>query len=36
MNQYVPVVLFVRLFKVVVTFESAGEVLQCDHSNVSY
>ena len=31
-----PVVLFVVLFKVVVTFQSVDEILCCDHSNESY
>ena len=32
-EQYVPVVLFIVLYKVVLTFESMDEILQCDHSN---
>ena len=35
-EQYFPVVLFIMLYKVVLTFESAGEILKCDHSNKSY
>ena len=35
-EQYFPVVLFIMLHKVVLTFESAGEILQCDHLNESY
>ena len=35
-EQYFPVVLFVMLYKVVVTFESVDEILKCDHSNESY
>ena len=35
-KQYVPVVLFIMLYKVVLTFESAGEMVKCDHSNESY
>ena len=35
-EQYFPVVLFITLYKVVLTFESAGEILKCDHSNESY
>ena len=31
-----PVVLFIMLYKVVLTFESMGEILKCDHSNESY
>ena len=29
-------VLFIMLFKVVLTFESVDEILKCDHSNESY
>ena len=29
-------VLFIMLCKVVLTFESVGEILKCDHSNESY
>ena len=35
-KQYCPVVLFVTLYKVVLTFESVDEILKCDHSNESY
>ena len=35
-EQYFPVVLFITLYKVVLTFESVDEILQCDHSNESY
>ena len=35
-EQYFPVVLFIMLYKVVLTFESADEILKCDHSNESY
>ena len=35
-EQYFPVVLFVMLYKVVLTFESASEILKCDHSSESY
>ena len=35
-EQYFPVVLFVMLYKVVLTFESVDEILKCDHSNKSY
>ena len=31
-----PVVLFIMLYKVVLTFESVDETLKCDHSNESY
>ena len=33
---YFPVVLFVMMYKVVVTFESVDEILWCDHLNESY
>ena len=32
-EQYFPVVLFVMLYKVVLTVESVGEIVQCDHSS---
>jgi len=35
-EQYFPVVLFIMLEKVILTFDSADEILKCDHSNVSY
>jgi len=35
-EQYFPVVLFIMLYMVVLTFELVGEVLACDHSNESY
>ena len=35
-EQYFPVVLFIILYQVVLTFESVDEILQCDHSNESY
>ena len=35
-EQSFPVVLFVMLYKVVLTFESVDEILKCDHSNESY
>ena len=35
-EQCFPVVLLIMLFKVVLTFESVDEILQCDHSNESY
>ena len=31
-----PVVLFIMLYKVVLTFESVDEILWCDHLNKSY
>ena len=33
---YVNVMLCIMLYKVVLTFESVGETLKCDHSNESY
>ena len=35
-EQYFPVVLFIMLYKMVLNFESADEILWCDHSNESY
>ena len=35
-EQYFPVVMFVMLWKVVLTIESVDEILKCDHSNESY
>ena len=35
-EQYFPVVLFIKLYKVVLTFGSVDEILKCDHSNESY
>ena len=36
-EQYVPVVLFIMLYKVVLTFQSMNEIPpKCDHSNESY
>ena len=35
-EQYFPVVVFIMLYKVVLTFESLDEILKCDHSNKSY
>ena len=32
-EQYFPVVLFIMLYKVVLTFESVEEILKCDYSN---
>ena len=34
--QYFPVVLFIMLYKVALTFKSVDEILNCDHSNESY
>ena len=35
-EQYFPAVLFIKMYKVVLTFESVDEILKCDHSNESY
>ena len=35
-EHYFPVVLFIMLYKVVLTIESVGETLNCDQSNESY
>ena len=35
-EQYFPVVLFIMLYKVALTFESVNEILKCDDSNESY
>ena len=35
-EQYLPVALFIMLYKVVLTFKSVDEILKCDHSNESY
>ena len=35
-EQYFPVVLFIMLYKVVLTFETAYKTLKCDHSNEGY
>ena len=35
-KQYFPVVLFIMLYKVVLTFATVNEILKCDHSNESY
>ena len=35
-EQYVSAVLFIMLYKVVLTFESVDEILNCDHLNESY
>ena len=35
-EQHFSVVLFIMLYKVVLTFESVDEILKCDHSNESY
>ena len=35
-ERYFPVVLFIMLYKVVLTFESVYEIVWCYHSNESY
>ena len=35
-EQFFPVVLFIMLYKVVLTFDSMDEILKRDHSNESY
>ena len=35
-EQYFPVVLFIMLYKVILTFESVDGILSCKHSNESY
>ena len=35
-EQYFPVVLFIMLYEVVLTFESVDEILKCYHSDESY
>ena len=35
-EQYFLVVLFIMLYNVILTFESVGKILKCDHSNKSY
>ena len=35
-KQCFSVVLFIMLYKVVLTFESVDEILMCDHSNERY
>ena len=35
-EQYFRVVLFIMLYKVVLTLESLDEILKCDQSNESY
>ena len=35
-EQYFHVILFIMLYKVVLTFKSVDETLVCDHSNESY
>ena len=35
-EKYFPVVLFIMLYKVVLTFETVGEIVKYDHSHESY
>ena len=35
-EQYFPVVLFIILYKVALTFETVYKILPCNHSNGSY
>ena len=35
-EQYFPVELFIMFYKAILTFESVGEILKCDHLNESY
>ena len=35
-EQLFPVVLFIMLYKVALTFESVNEILKCHYSNESY
>ena len=35
-EQYFPVVLFIILYKLVLTFESVNEILWCDHSSARF
>ena len=35
-EQYFPVVLFIMLYKEVLTFKSVDKILKCDHSNECY
>ena len=35
-EQYFRVVLYIMLYKVILTFKSVDETLVCDHSNESY
>ena len=34
-EQFFPVILFIMLYKVALTFKSVDEILWCDHSNES-
>ena len=33
---YFPVMLFIMLYKMILTFDSVAVILKCDHSNESY
>ena len=35
-EQYFPMVLFIMVYKVILTFESVDEIVKCDHLNESY
>ena len=35
-EQYFPVALFIMLYKVVLTIETVGKILKCDHLNEGY
>ena len=35
-EQHFPEILFIIMYKVVLTFDSVDEILKCDHSNESY
>ena len=35
-EQFFPVVLFIMLYMLILTFEFVNEILKCDHSNESY
>ena len=35
-EQYIPVVLFIMLYRVILTFESVDEIVKCDHLNESH
>ena len=35
-EQHFPVMLFIKLYKVALTFETVDENLKCDHSNENY
>ena len=32
-QQYFPVMLFITLYRLILTFESVDKILKCDHSN---